>query len=155
MRQHNVSRFTQRDMIEGQEWEVTYEAIQKESDAILASEGEFKVRGIDFASKEDAAKARMQVAGERVRTKARQQLEIDAMKARARRNVEELFQASPFCTVCNGPIESLEKATVFTPIGGKDRLIHDNGDCLAQQITASIGRYMGRGRGGVVRRSAS
>lgn len=82
---------------------------------------------------------------------AQQQLELDAMKAHAQRKVREMFDASPVCTTCKEPIESAEKATIFTPIGGKDRLIHDNGVCLMSTITASIGRYMGRGRGGVVR----
>jgi hypothetical protein len=150
MRQHNVARFTQKDMNAEQLFEKTYEAVQNEAAAILASEGSFRVRGIDFASADDATKARYHEAEKRVRTKGRQAIENEVRKAQMATQVRALFDASPFCTVCNDPIEAFEKASVFTPIGGKDRLIHDNGECLLKVIEQSIGRYMGRGRGVVV-----
>lgn len=82
---------------------------------------------------------------------AQQKLELDAMKAHQERHIKEMFDISPNCHVCAEPIRSVEEATVFTPVGGKDRLVHVEGPCYGKLIVASIGRYMGRGRGGVVR----
>jgi len=82
--------------------------------------------------------------------KSKQQIEAEAMKAQAQTHLKQMFDLSPYCIVCNERILTLEQATIFTPIGGKDRLLHE-GDCLEKMIHASIGRYAGRGRGRVVR----
>jgi hypothetical protein len=145
-----VSRFTQQDQIDESKWEAAYNAILREADQILAAEGPNHVRGLYFASVDDATTARMHVAGERVKAKGRQAIEVEAMKSRALAHVKEMFEASPYCSVCSEQIPTLEEASIFTPIGGKDRLIHSEGECFSKVIEQSIGRYAGRGRGRVI-----
>lgn len=77
---------------------------------------------------------------------AQQQMKLDAMKAHSQRHIKELFDISPKCHVCADPIQSVEEATVFTPVGGSDRLIHTSGPCYGKMLQASIGRYLTRGR---------
>ena len=142
--------FSKRDMSDDSRWENRITAIDREADAILAAEGAFRVKGVDYASADDATTARMYLAEERVKAKARQQIEVEAIKAQGQQRIQALFAESPNCDVCGLAIPSLDRATVFTPIGGKDRLIHDDGTCFGAMIERSIGKYQGRGRGTVI-----
>lgn len=150
-----MSRFTQQDMRDEQLWEKTYEAITREADCILASEGEFHVRGVFFVSADDATKARFHEAEQRVRVKGRQAIEIEVRKAQMATQIKALFESNPACVVCKVTIGSLAQASVFTPMGGKDQLVHTVGECFEKMVLASIGRYAGRGRGGEITRAAS
>lgn len=150
-----MSRFTQQDMHDELLWEKTYEAIRNEADAILASEGEHYVRGQYFASTDNATTARMVEAEQRVRVRGRQAIEVEVKKALMVKQIHDLFERSPECTVCKKPIASLGEASVFTPINGHDQLVHSTDECFAEMLALSIGRYAGKGRGVAIKQAAS
>lgn len=139
------------DLDDEGKFEAIYNAIRNEEEAILASEGPNEVRGIFYSSLEEAGKARMIEAEHRVRVKGRQAIEVEVMRAQGAAQVKALFERDPNCVVCSVPIESLGQASIFTPTGGKDLLVHTEGPCFEKMLLQSIGRYAGRGRGAVVR----
>jgi hypothetical protein len=69
------------DRIDDANWEARFSAIEKEAAAILAAEGEFHVRGLYFASADDATMARMCEAERRVAERDRS---IDRYVAKGR-----------------------------------------------------------------------
>ena len=54
-----MSRFTQQDMKDDSRWEARFDAIAKEAEHILQTEGANTVRGVHFAQAGDAYMARM------------------------------------------------------------------------------------------------
>jgi len=57
---------TVQDRLDDAQWETRFAAIEAEADAILKAEGKFYVRGLYFASADDATIARMVEAERRV-----------------------------------------------------------------------------------------
>jgi hypothetical protein len=146
------------DQADEANWEGRFAAIEKEAAQILATEGTHYVRGVYFVLESDAQMARMIEAERRVAHRenrvtpltSKQEMDLVAIKSAGQAKLQSLFDASPNCNVCGVAIESIDRATVFTPEGGKDTLIHDGGTCFGAAIEASIGRYMGRGRGRIL-----
>jgi len=61
-----VSRMTQQDQLDDAAWHGRFAAIEKEVDLILEKEGAHQVRGLYFASADDATMARYVEAERRV-----------------------------------------------------------------------------------------
>lgn len=57
-----------------------------------------------------------------------------------------LYEESPLCQVCNEAILSVYEATVFTPLGGRDILLHNSTRCFTEVLNQSVRRFLGRPR---------